>query len=264
MESGKHKKKIHYTIMIISDSPEEGKTPLHIRRGLAIAAFSLIFITLAGAVGAALYYSMGLWDAEEKEAELQMQIDRLTQENQELTADNSELSDKVAILSDSVARSEETKAAQEAQEEAKRIPNGFPIAGPAVILESSETAAAAPEENAEGDGEGGAQEEGQAAAQKEPIVVFSAAAGTKIVAAASGVVSSVEDDAEYGYRLRIDHGNGYESIYRSASEPDVREGDEVESGDVLYEMESDEEKLGYQIAQDGVLIDPLDLLEVYG
>ena len=49
-----------------------------------------------------------------------------------------------------------------------------------------------------------------------------------------------------------------------ASEPLVSEGDEIANGAALYELQSADEKLGYQLTKDGTLIDPLDLLEVYG
>ena len=44
----------------------------------------------------------------------------------------------------------------------------------------------------------------------------------------------------------------------------MREGDEVNPGTALYEMQSPDERFGYQITQEGTLVDPLDLLEVYG
>ena len=134
--------------------------------------------------------------------------------------------------------------------------------GAAVILKSSEmTAETGGEEDTEGE-DGGL--DAQIMAETDPIVVFSASAGTKVIASAEGVVALVEDDSLYGHRITIDHQNGYMSIYRSASEPAVTQGQEVQSGTTLYEMQSPDQKFGYQITQEGTLIDPLDLLEVYG
>lgn len=254
MEAGKHKKKINYTIMIISDSPDGGMSPVYLRPRMVASLVTLILVIAVAAVGTAVYFGITGQQAGGKDTQQQEQIAQLTEENRKLTEENSELSDKVSILSDKVAQNEETKVAQEKEEEEKKIPSGFPLAGPAVILESSEMAGNAAA------GEGG--EDG--AAQAEPIVVFSASVGTRVTAAGSGVIAAVEEDPEYGRRVIIDHGNGYQSIYRIAADPMVSEGDEVNPGTALYEMQSPDERFGYQITQEGTLVDPLDLLEVYG
>lgn len=269
MESGKHKKRINYTVMIVSDSPDGGIHPFYLGKTLVTALLILIAAVLVISVGVAVHHSAALGRMQERETDLQSMVDELTAENQTLTAENSELSDKVALLSDTVTQNEETKKEQEREEEEKKIPNGFPLAGPAVILQSSETQTEGGETDGAEDeaadaGENAADAEATPAAAAEPIVVFSASAGTKVIATASGTVVLVAPDAAYGYRVVLDHGNGYTSIYRAASEPAVSEGDEVERGGSLYEMQSPEEKLGYQITKDGALIDPLELLEVYG
>ncbi len=278
MEPGKHKKRIHYTVMIVSDSAEGGIHRFRMSRWLIVAAVFLIAVILAVLAGVAIHRSTLLQAAQSEGTDLQKQIDELTQTNQTLSTENEELSDKVAILSDTVAQNAQALEAQAREEEEERIPNGFPFAGPAVILESSETgAAAATEDGADEDADAeetdaeldaDAAEAGTEAdtdaAEDEPIVIFSASEGTKVIAAAGGVVASVEEDAVYGYRVTIDHENGYTSIYRAAAEPVVEQGDEVTTGAMLYQMQSDDARLGYQITQDGALIDPLDLLEVYG
>ncbi len=256
MKSGKHKKRINYTVMIVSDSLEGGHS-FYLKQGLVTVILCLVAVVVAVSVGVALYHGTALRGIQTREAELQKQIEQLTEENQRLTTDNSELSDKVTILSDTVAQNAETQKKQEQEEEEKKIPKGFPLAGPAVILASSETDMLQGAEEAADGAEA-------ATPEMEPIVVFSASAGTKVIATATGTVASVEDDAAYGHRITVDHGNGYTSVYRAASEPTVSEGEEVETGGTLYEMQFQDERLGYQITQDGTLIDPLDLLEVYG
>ena len=142
MESGKHKKRINYTVMVVSDSPEGGIRPFCLEKNLVTALLAVIVIALVVSTGAAFYHSDASKKVQVRETELQKKVDALTEENKQLTADNAELADKVALLSDTVAQNEEAKEAQKKEEEAKLIPNGFPLAGPAVILESSETPAA--------------------------------------------------------------------------------------------------------------------------
>lgn len=268
VESGKHKKRINYTVMIVSDSPDGGIHPFYLGKTLVTILLALIAAALVISAGVAIHHSAALGEMQKRETDLQSMVDELTAENQTLAAENSELSDKVALLSDTVTQNEETKKEQEREEEEKKIPSGFPLAGPAVILESSEMQT---EEAEGGETDNEAEDAGENTADAEtdltdgePIVVFSASAGTKVIATASGTVAAAEPDAAYGYRVVLDHGNGYTSIYRAASEPAVSEGDEVERGGALYEMQSPEERLGYQITKDGALIDPLELLEVYG
>lgn len=256
MEPGKRKKRINYTVMVVSDSPDGRIHPFCLEQKLITAFLCMIAVVLIGSIGVALHHSSALREVRAEDNLLKEKVDELTQQNQELMTENSELSDKVAILSEKVAQDEETKVAQEKEEEEKKLPKGFPLAGPAVILESSETAMNTEEaEDTEGD---------ETAAETEPIVVFSASVGVKVIATGSGIVASVEADEAYGYRVTIDHGNGYHSIYRVASEPLVSAGDEIANGAALYELQSADEKLGYQLTKDGALIDPLDLLEVYG
>lgn len=261
MESGKHKKRITYTIMIIPDSPDGGTHPFYLKQKMITTVLSLTAVILAISLGAAIFFWASLKRVQPREEELQQQIAELTEDNIQLEKDNLELTEKVTILSDTVAKNAETQKEQEKEEEEKRTPTGFPLAGRATILQSSETDAALTAEA--GDTEGGDGDTQEETIQ-EPIVVFSASVGTKVIATASGTVVSVEDDEVYGHRITIDHGNGYMSIYRAASDPRAAAGDEVESGSELYEMQIPDERLGYQITQDGTLIDPLDLLEVYG
>lgn len=257
MESGKRKKRINYTLMVVSDSPDGSIRPFCLEQKLVTAAAVLIVLLLTVSIGVAAHHSAALEKVRTAEKQQRTQIDELTQENQKLLAENAELSEKVSLLSATVAQNEETKEAQKKEEEEKKIPNGFPLAGPAVILESSETA----DMNADTEAEDEDTEDTQ---EKEPIVVFSAATGIKVIATATGTVETVEPDEAYGYKVVIDHDNGYTSVYRIAAEPLVSAGDEILAGTALYEIKSADERVGYQLTKDGTLIDPLDLLEVYG
>lgn len=96
MKSGKHKKRINYTVMIVSDSLEGGHS-FYLKQGLVTVILCLVAVVVAVSVGVALYHGTALRGIQTREAELQKQIEQLTEENQRLTTDNSELSDKVTI-----------------------------------------------------------------------------------------------------------------------------------------------------------------------
>jgi murein DD-endopeptidase MepM/ murein hydrolase activator NlpD len=100
--------------------------------------------------------------------------------------------------------------------------------------------------------------------EETQYVVFHASEGTKIVASGDGTISSVTPNANYGYEVQIDHGNGYFSYYFNESEPIVSEGDKVIRGTTLFIIESDEQKLVYQIAFNNQYIDPMSVIEIKG
>lgn len=62
--------------------------------------------------------------------------------------------------------------------------------------------------------------------------------GTAIYATASGVVKKVEYEEGYGKFIRLDHENGYETIYAHLYSAQVRPGDRVEKGQIIALMGS--------------------------
>ncbi|HWY72051.1 MAG TPA: M23 family metallopeptidase [Burkholderiaceae bacterium] len=59
---------------------------------------------------------------------------------------------------------------------------------------------------------------------------FAAPVGTPILAAAGGVVASAEPHPEFGYVVRVDHGNGLSTLYAHASKFIVKTGDIIRKG----------------------------------
>ena len=53
------------------------------------------------------------------------------------------------------------------------------------------------------------------------MCTFHATDGALIVATASGVVSELVEDPELGYKIVIDHGNEYVTVYYNKGEPAV-------------------------------------------
>ena len=94
--------------------------------------------------------------------------------------------------------------------------------------------------------------------------IFEASAGTLVVAAAKGMVSAVNADAEYGFNVWIDHGNGYVTVYRNAGEPVVEAGNSVVQGSTIFIIGEENTKLGYQMLHDGSYIKPTDMLAISG
>ena len=67
-----------------------------------------------------------------------------------------------------------------------------------------------------------------------------------------------------GYKIVIDHGNGYVTIYYNKGEPTVNVGDNIRQGATLYIVEAINTELIYQIAVDGVYVNPLEVMQISG
>ncbi len=95
---------------------------------------------------------------------------------------------------------------------------------------------------------------------------ITAKSGTPIVAADSGVVTFAGlgrgYNWSYGNFVKIDHGNGYTSLYGHMLAVAVSEGDYVSKGDVIGYVGSTGRSTGnhchFEITRDGVLQDPAD------
>lgn len=165
------------------------------------------------------------------------QIQTLEAKNGELTVREEELAQKVTVLSDAINRmveEEEKKAEKEAK---ARMPIGFPMTSSASVEQV--------------DGE-------------ELMVKLTGTEPGSIVAAGNGVVDSITSDSSYLHCVRIDHGNGYTSIYRNDGEVMVREGVEIVRGSILYVIGEDNTQLGYQILYEDKYVDPMELLNIDG
>ena len=181
----------------------------------------------------------------------QEKIDFLTAQKEEMALvsekEKKEMQDQISLLSNQVAE----QLAKEEEEAAKHYPNGLPVTGKVTISSQPEEV---PEEGAEG----------MSDEQLRQMVIFGAQHGAKVMAAGSGTVTSVKKDQEFGYCVRIDHGNGYVTIYRYNDSPKIKEGDDVSKGQLLFEVNFVTSRVGYQVMYDNSYINPMDVMEVNG
>lgn len=174
---------------------------------------------------------------EAENAELKAEIEQLTEEKADLISLREELSDKVTILSDTINQKVEEEEAMEEIRAQAHMPVGFPMSSSASL------------EEVDGD---------------NPMVKLNGSAGSSIIASADGTVISITTDSGYLHCIKIDHGNGYQSIYRNDGDAMIKEGDEVVRGAILYVIGEDNTALGYQITYDEKYIDPMDLISIDG
>ncbi len=261
MSTDLRKRKITYTLILTSDSPEGDVRKMHIRTGaVAIVAFVLLVAVICYAV----YLTITMAGYQERNTKQLEQIVQLKAEREQLSADKEQLESKVSTLEETLNRREEEEQELVAAHEENYIPKGFPMSGAAQIKEES-----AAEEAQDGD-----DEETEEDAQENTLkieaneewkeLIFVAAEGTKVVATAPGTVKEVrEAEGEVSYVV-IDHGNGYVTTYRNLGSPIVEEGSQVVKGVALFLVGEDNTETGYSIRKDDSYVDPLELIEIKG
>lgn len=236
-EEKKRGRKYKYTLMLFTDSKEGNVRQLQIDPVVVETLAAVLVVALVVLAVICRLRGKELALLRETSADQAAQIQILETENGELTVRQEEFAQKVTVLSDTINRmvDEEEKAAE--KEAKARMPIGFPMTSSASVEQV--------------DGE-------------EPMVKLTGAEPGSIVAAGNGVVDSITSDSSYQHCVRIDHGNGYTSIYRNDGEVMVREGVEIVRGSILYVIGEDNTQLGYQILYEDKYVDPMELLNIDG
>ena len=241
-----HKRKNNHVVIVTSDATD-GKVRQFRIRPWILQTVILIQCIIIGALIGFFLYEKDVWAGEIQRTESENEtIAALEQEKAELEGQiaglNSEINDlnvQIGILSETVTQKTQTETQLSEQLEKQTMPTEFPLTGKAGM-----------EETAEENG--------------NPICIFTASEGSMVVATASGSVTVVNEDPEYGNNVWVDHGNGYTTIYRSAGEVKVRQGETVTQGATLFVITDNDSKLGYQVTRDGAYISPMEILEISG
>ncbi|MDE6974316.1 MAG: M23 family metallopeptidase [Lachnospiraceae bacterium] len=197
----------------------------------------VFFVAVVAAVCKFVYDGIVIKDARKEIVTQIVMINNLTDENEALSVENSTLSNKVAVLSETVSKKAATEDAISQETVENALPKGFPLSGSAAMEETGD---------------------------EELMLIFSASPGVNVITSGTGTVVSVDADEEYGTKVIIDHGNGYQSVYRNNGTALVRNGEELGKGYILFSIEEENQKLGYQVLKDDVLIDPMQVIEING
>lgn len=96
-------------------------------------------------------------------------------------------------------------------------------------------------------------------------VDFGMEEGKDIYAAKEGTVLCTGYHGSYGNLVKLDHGNGVQTYYAHCSKILVKEGQEVQAGDVIAQVGSTGNSTGphlhFEVRVDGEVTDPLEWLE---
>lgn len=255
MESKKHKRKREHVVIVTSDAADASVRQFRISPWVVWLVVAVLCVLIGTGLGYLMYEDQ-IWDmANDKIDVYKQQIkaleEQLTARDKEAAAKEEafaetckdyekqleELNEKLSVMGDTVTHSMEEAAQLSAKQEALYHPTLLPLTGGASI-----------EEVDEGD----------------PMCLFMASEGALAIATAAGTVTEIIEEAEYGYKVTIDHGNGYMTVYRNTAEPKVKQGDSVRQGVTIFVIGEDNLKLGYQIMSDGTYIHPMEMMHIEG
>ncbi len=196
--------------------------------GIACLILSVGLMVFAG------YYALSVLREKDQEiASLTAQIEAINSEK-----------DEIQISLDEKIMAEQEKEAIDAL---LYVPSNYPVTGASSVTESEEVVAL-----------------DATSTSIRPVAIFTGGEGATVVAAGSGTVLNVEQDANYGFKLTIDHGNGYISLYYNGGNPMVKKGDTVTKDTVLFEIGSFNTSVAFQIIENGTYISPMSLIEIQG
>ncbi len=257
VKNQRHKRKESFSVLLISNTDRSSRQ-FQISLFAIRLVLSLAFLVCASAGILICCLSVSSREQQGLRAQLASQTEqaeRLEEEKKAWEKERQALSEENEALRQTVGQYEE--AAREAEEEAKAeeearkaeeeasqeedpsFPRHYPAPGSSLISTFSE---------------------------EQPYFSISAHAGSSIIAAGSGTVASVGSDDTYESIVEIDHGNGYRTRYLCHEEPEltVEEGSQVQSGDTLLYIITEETRVDYQVVLDGNPVDPLTVIDAKG
>ena len=229
------RRKSKFFLLLVTEKEDGVIRQHHIGSTAIELAGIVLFLVIVLVVCRLIYDSITLQNMHQEMISQIGQINTLTDENESLTVENATLNSKITVLSKKMA----TEDAISQEESENAMPKGFPLSGTATMEEATDS-------------------------EEHPMLEFTAADGVNIVSTGTGVVLSIDADEQYGNKIVIDHGNGYQSIYRNNGTPLVKTGETLGKGYILFTVGEDNTKLGYEITQNEEYIDPMTLIEING
>ncbi|MBS7341453.1 MAG: M23 family metallopeptidase [Lachnospiraceae bacterium] len=231
------KRKSKYALLLVTEKDDGTMKQYTISPTLVEVMAAILFLLIVAVTCKFVYDSITLKDARKEIVDQIVTINNLTDENEALTVENSTLTSKITVLSETVSKKAATEDALSLETVENALPKGFPLSGSATMKEA---------------------EEG------DPMLIFSASQGVNVITTGTGVVVSVDADETYGTKIIIDHGNGYQSVYRNNGTALVKNGEELGKGYILFTVGEENQELGYQIMKDEEYIDPMLMIDING
>ncbi|MCR4590392.1 MAG: M23 family metallopeptidase [Lachnospiraceae bacterium] len=236
-EDKKKKKPRRFNLLIVPEGKGEVKQ-FHVALDFVIILSAIIIFLLVLGVSYIVKTFGEIEDDRNQILALTAQLEYVTSSNIILQAENEELQNDLLTAQTYLETKDYVEQQADSASALSYIPTGLPITGQ--VSQPSDF------DEAKG------------------YITFTVGDGTKIAAAGDGTVSKVVSDTDYGYRVEIDHGNDYVSIYRYRFEPLLTEGTQVLRGTAIFSCTSVEPQFTYEIQYKGKSIDPNTFMKIDG
>lgn len=253
MNQQRHKRRESFSVLLISNTDRSSRqfdVSLSLLRSL-LGLLLLVFVVTG-------LFAYGFFSRQKTESQLRSELTTQEELVRQLTAEKESLeTEKAALASENeTLRSEaeqavaalaeqEAEAAAETAEETEpeedpSIPGRYPYSGASVLLSSY--------------------------TEEQPYLSLSTYTDGTVTAAGDGTVTVISYDDTYRHIIEIDHGNGYRTRYlcREDAEQSVEENTQVQAGDTLLTITSDETQVDYQIFYEEEPVDPLSVIDAKG
>lgn len=250
MNNQRHKRRESFSVLLISNSDQSSR---QFDISLPLVRFFLcLLLVILIVAGLAAY---GFISRRGMESQLRSQltqqekvVQQLTTEKENLEAEKtaliaeneslrSEAEQAVAAMAEKEAEAEEEEAEPE---EDPTVPTRYPYSGASVLLSSY--------------------------TEEQPWLSLSTYSGGTVTAAGNGTVAVISSDDTYHHIIEIEHESGYRTRYLSKAdaEQSVEEGAQVQAGDTLLTIITDETQVDYQIIYQEEPVDPLSVIDAKG
>ena len=230
-----------HVVIVTSAAEDAGVKKFRFKPWMVWTAVAVVCVIIGALLGY-IAYEEQIWENANQKMnktikEYEAEIKVLEENNKSLQLEIEGLNSKVTVLSDTITQMKATEEELTAEIEKIATPTLVPITGSATIQELQEG---------------------------DPISIFTAAEGAVVVSTASGIVSEVGEDTEFGHRIVVDHGNGYKSVYKNNGTPLVKLDEQLGKGYILFTVGEDNQELAYQIIHEEEYIDPMLIIEING
>ncbi len=237
---------------------------------IALIAVALVLVLVLGLNSSTIRRLRGQLAESQRVADtLRLGNDEKTEKIAELEERDGEQDKELAAMSKSLTTKTDELTALQEKEAARYIPNMYPLRGASSLLQQDIEIPDEEEPDEEEPDDEITEENPEeqirlAIPPDAPSAVFMTAAESRAIATAEGTVTKVTGDADKGYQIVLDHGNGYTTVYEGFGLALVGENDTVGRGSALLYFVDDTSIFTYWIRYGEVWMDPMESIDING
>ncbi len=240
-----HKRKESFSILLISNTDKSNRQ-FHISLSFIRIIFLLQLLLIVVTVWLAYQFSINHRESEilhTQLAELEQQIESFDQEKESLNNEINALkaeNDNLHQVSKIITSEKEMETESEESEADSSLPSLFPSSEVCVMISRY--------------------------SPEQPYLSFNANTENSIVATGDGTITAISSNDTYPTIIEVEHKAGYLTRYmcRQSAELQLEEGAQVNAGDILCTIVTDDTQLDYQVLLNNEPIDPFDVIAAKG